>query len=487
MRLVTCLVVAAAPLSAQQVPPAADARIHEIVSGVSAERIEADVRKLVSFGTRHTLSDTISRVRGIGAARRWIKSEFDSISAACGECLDVFYVDEVFPMARLSREPATRRLSGDTVNVNVVNVVAIQRGVSAPSRFVIMSGDIDSRISDRWNATDSAPGANDNASGMAGTLEAARILTRYRFNGSIAYLGLSGEEQGLYGGRTVARMAKDSAWDVEAVLNNDMIGNISGVDGVIDNTTARVFSDGTLPLEVPLRALAGEGLAAAARAGETVPVSAADLSRIISRVGAMRRTGGDVDGPSRQLARYVDRIADIYLPTLDVMMVYRLDRFGRGGHHTPFANEDYPAVRIMETHENYTRQHQDVRVENGVAYGDVLEGVDFQYAAKLTALNAATLAALASAPGPPRNVRIGGAVRPAAVLRWEPPLDADNVAGYRVYWRLTDSPTWEHSRWVGDATEHRFDGLVIDNYFFGVAAVGRDGNESTVRFPRSGR
>jgi hypothetical protein len=410
MRLAVVLVaVLATPLLAQEAPPARDARVDDIVRAVSAERIEADIRTLVSFGTRHTLSDTLSTSRGIGAARRWIKDEFERISAACGGCLDVFYVSELFPAGG-------RRLR-ESEPTNIANVVALQRGTADPNRMVIMSGDIDSRISDAMNFTDSAPGANDNASGMAGTIEAARVLSQYRFTGSIIYLGVAGEEQGLYGGETVARAAVDSGWNIQAVLNNDMIGNIEGVNGVVDNTTARVFSDGTPPTETE------------------------------QERRARRFTGGEVDGISRQLARYVDGIADRYLTNLDVMMVYRLDRFGRGGHHTPFANQGFPAVRIMETNENYTRQHQDIRVEDGIAYGDVLAGVDFDYAAKLTALNAATLAALAAAPGPPAEVRVCGAVQPSAQLAWAPPADVTNLAGYRVYWRLTDSPTWEHSRW----------------------------------------
>ena len=474
------LLVVSLPLAAQSAPRQEDPRIREITSAVSADRIEADIRRLVSFGTRSTLSDTLSATRGIGAARRWIKAEFDRISEACGGCLDVRYVSEIFPAG-------ARRLHEDH-STNIVNVMAIQRGMTDPNRMVIMSGDIDSRISSGMNFTDSAPGANDNASGMAGTIEAARVLTQYDFNGSIVYLGLSGEEQGLYGGGTVARMAIDSAWNIQAVLNNDMIGNIEGVDGTIDNSTARVFSDGSAPLDVALSRLAGDRLRDAVRNDGTIEVSAADFSRILRSVSSQRRTGGDVDGPSRQLARYVDRTADTYLPTLDVIMIYRLDRFGRGGHHTPFANEGFPAVRIMETHENYNRQHQDIRVENGIAYGDVIEGVDFDYAAKLTALNAAVLASLAAAPGPPRNVRIAGAVRPAAVLHWEPPENSQNVvAGYRVYWRATDSPSWDFAQWVGNDTTHTFDGLVIDNYFFGVAAVSPDGNESIIVFPRAGR
>jgi Zn-dependent M28 family amino/carboxypeptidase len=469
--------IATVPLLAQDVPPGEDPRLHEIVAAVSADRIEADIRTLVSFGTRNTMSDTLSPTRGIGAARRWIKAEFDRISAACGGCLDVRYVSEVFP--------ASRRLPNET---NVVNVVAIQWGTSDRNRMVIMSGDIDSRVSNGSNAVDSSPGANDNASGMAGAIEAARVLSEYRFGGTVVYMGLSGEEQGLYGGGTVARMAVDSAWNIQAVLNNDMIGNIEGVDGVIDNTTARVFSDGVPPLEVDLQELVMDGPAAASTPADTVTIAVdrQGFSRVMRQIGLRRRTGGDVDGASRQLARYVDVIADRYVPNLDILMVYRLDRFGRGGHHTPFANEGFPAVRIMEAHENYTRQHQDIRVEDGIAYGDVIEGVEFDYARTLTGLNAATLAALAWAPGPPQGATIRGAVRPEATMRWEPPADPANVAGYRVYWRLTDSPTWDHSKWVGSVTEHTFDGLIIDNYFFGVAAVAPDGNESAVAFPTPG-
>lgn len=448
MRVATLAAVAllaAAPLTAQN-PPASDPRIHAIVGAVSAGRIREAVTRLVGFGTRHTLSDTVSETRGIGAARRWIKAEFDRISAGCGGCLEVLYVsDTVGPTPRIPQRTL------------VVSVIAIQRGTTDTSRYALMSGDIDSRISDGMNATDSAPGANDNASGLAGTLEAARVLTRYRFNGTIVYAALSAEEQGLNGGQIVAHYAQQHGWRITGVLNNDMIGNVQGIDGQTDNTTARVFSDGTPPTETEQ-----------------------ERTR-------RRSTGGEVDGISRQLARYVDRMADRYVPGLDVWMIYRLDRFGRGGHHRPFADLGYPAVRVMETHENYNRQHQNIRVENGVAYGDVLEGVDFAYAAKITALDAATLAGLSWAPSPPRTVRLGGAGQPAAVLTWAAPEDSANVAGYRVYWRRTDSPTWDFSRDVGIATRHVFTGYIVDNFFFGVASVARDGNESVVVFPGSDR
>lgn len=413
-----------------------------IVSAVSPQRIEADVRALVGFGTRHTLSDTLSATRGIGAARRWIRAQFEGISRACGGCLEVIEVSEVYQ--------GLPRVPGPT---NVVSILAIQRGRTDPERYVLLSGDIDSRVSDIMNVTDSSPGANDNASGVAAVLEAARVLSTHRFGGSIVYAALSGEENGLLGGRTVAAMAAARGWRLTGVINNDMVGNVAGSDGIVDTTTVRVFSEGTPPTE---------------------PDS-------VRR--ARRSTGGEVDGVSRQFARYVKATGDRYVPSVDVWLVYRLDRYGRGGHHRPFADLGFPAVRLMEAHENYARQHQDVRVEGGVAYGDVIEGVDFRYAARITALDAAVLASLSWAPGAPRRVRLAGAVQPAATLAWAPPPDSADVAGYRVYWRRTDSPTWDHWLDVGPATTHRFEGLVVDNYFFGVAALSAEGFASVVAFP----
>ncbi|HSR41866.1 MAG TPA: M28 family metallopeptidase [Longimicrobiales bacterium] len=428
-------------------PGAVDPRILAIVERASPERIEADIRTLAGFGTRNTLSDTLSDSRGIGAARRWIKGEFDRISTACGGCLEVSY------QRSLVRGDPDTRIREDTW---VVNVMAVLRGTRYPDRYVIMSGDIDSRASDATDPTTDAPGANDNASGMAGTLEAARLLSRHRFPTSVVFAGLSGEEQGLYGGRHMARLAREEGWEIVGVLNNDMIGNIAGIDGVVDNTIFRVFSQ---PGPVPDSA------------------GAADAAYRFHRF-----FGGEVDGPSRQLARYVERITELYVRNLDAMMIYRLDRFGRGGHHRPFNDEGFPGVRIMEAHEHYHRQHQDPRTEDGIRYGDVVEAVDFQFAAKLTAVNAATLAALAWAPPEPRNVRIGGAVSPHTTLAWEGTEDPD-LAGYRIYWRETTAPRWQRSVFVGDAERHTLRNVVIDNYLFGVAAVGTDGNESVVVFP----
>ncbi|GHE81872.1 M28 family metallopeptidase [Thalassotalea profundi] len=426
------------------VPPNEQMILRDIQQQVSAERLKKDVTTLVSFGTRHTLSETKSDTQGIGAARRWIKSEFEKISAQCGGCLEVTYQKQTFSGEKRIPEPT-----------EVVNVIAIQRGKLDPNRYIVMSGDIDSRVTDPLNFTSVSPGANDNASGVAGTIEAARVLSQYEFAGTIVYAALSGEEQGLFGGKIMAGIAKKEGWRVEAVINNDMIGNISGINGVINNTTARVFSEGVRFVETPEEAR------------------------------KRRFTGGEVDSPSRNVARYIDTIADQYIPNLDVMMVYRLDRFGRGGHHRPFNAEGYPAVRIMETNEHYDRQHQDLRTENGRAFGDVISGVDFDYNAKLTSLNVVTMAAMAWAPPPPANTEISGAVKASTTLKWQRPKGdmAENLAGYRVHWRLTTEPTWTNSQYVGDVTEFELKNIVIDNYFFGVSSVAKDGFESPVVFP----
>ncbi|WP_299120097.1 M28 family metallopeptidase [uncultured Tenacibaculum sp.] len=415
--------------------------IYDIIDSISAKRIEKDITTLANFGTRHTLSDTISNTRGIGAARRWIKSEFENISKNCNNCLDVFYQKD------LVKKGTNKRIIRD---VWVVNVVAIQKGTKNPNNYIIMSGDIDSRISDPNNFTDDAPGANDNASGIAGTIEAARVLSKYKFENSIIYIGLSGEEQGLFGGKGFANFAKNNNWNVIGVINNDMIGNIKGVDGVIDNRTFRIFSEPTPPTET-------------------------------ERQRRSRRFyGGEVDGISRQLARYIHKTTKTYMPEMNPKMIYRLDRFGRGGHHRPFNDIGFAGVRIMEAHENYTQQHQDIRTENGIEYGDKLKFVNFDYAKKLTAVNAINLASIASAPTAPKNVSIGGIVEASVKLKWD---KVESAKGYKIYWRDTTSPTWDYSRYVNNLNEFTLDGIVIDNYFFGVAAVGINGYESLITFP----
>lgn len=415
---------------------------YTIINGVSEDRIEQDIATLAGFGTRHTLSDTLSNKRGIGAARRWIFNEFQSIAKNCDGCIEVSYQKNY-------NEPDGRRI---VKPVWINNVIAIQRGSKYPNRFVIMSGDIDSRISDPNNYTDDSPGANDNASGMAGSIEAARVLSQYSFENSIIYAGLAGEEQGLYGGKGLAQYAQEQGWEIIGILNNDMIGNIKGVDGVIDNRTFRIFSEPT-------------------------PANESERAR-----KSRRFYGGEVDGISRQLARYIHKTVKTYMPEMNPKMIYRLDRFGRGGHHRPFNDVGYAGVRIMEAHENYTQQHQDIREENGIAYGDVLEAVNFGYATKLTAVNAINLAALAWAPPAVKELSIGGVVEASAKFKWSKQND-ENIAGYKIYWRDTTSPTWDNSRFVGNVTEATLEGIVIDNYFFGVSTVGKNGIESPVVFP----
>ena len=415
---------------------------YAIIAAVSEDRIKEDITKLAGFGTRHTLSDTISKKRGIGAARRWIFSEFQKIAKSCEGCIEVSYQKNF-------HQPDGRRI---VKPVWINNVIAIQKGYKYPNRHIIMSGDIDSRISDPLNYTDDSPGANDNASGMAGTIEAARILSKYRFENSIIYAGLSGEEQGLYGGAGLARHAIENQWELIGVLNNDMIGNISGVDGVIDNRTFRIFSEPT-------------------------PANESEINRKNRRF-----YGGEIDGISRQLARYINKTVKTYMPRMNPKMIYRLDRFGRGGHHRPFNDLGFAGVRIMEAHENYNQQHQDIRIEEGIAYGDVIEAVNFAYAKKLTAVNAINLASLAWGPPMIRELSIGGVVEPSVKFKWTK-IDDDSIAGYKIYWRDTTSPTWDHSRFVGNVDQFTLEGIVIDNYFFGISTVGKNGIESIVVFP----
>jgi Zn-dependent M28 family amino/carboxypeptidase len=427
----------------ERVPASYSQDIYQIISEVSSAEIEKSIKQLAGFGTRNTMSDTVSSARGIGAARRWIKSSFENISSNCRNCLDVQY------QRTLVKGDENTRIKTDTW---VVNVIAIQRAVPSTNRYIIISGDIDSRASDATSGTSDAPGANDNASGMAAVMECSRVLSKYSFHANIVYVGLSGEEQGLFGGKHLAEKAKEENWDIIGVLNNDMIGNIEGVDGVIDNQSFRIFSEPT-------------------------PVTETDEAR-----KRRRYFGGEVDGVSRQLARYIDAISSKYLFDVKPMMIYRLDRFGRGGHHRPFNDLGFAGIRIMETHENYNRQHQDIREENGIKYGDVISGVDFEYAAKLTRVNAISLAALAWAPQAPQELKIGGMVSPDTHLKW---VKSTNnwLLGYKIYWRETTAAQWKYSKYVGNVDAFTLENIVIDNYLFGVSAVGKDGNESVISFP----
>lgn len=441
MRTVTASLLAAliaTPTASAQPLGGEHSILKEIAGSVSEARQRATIEALVGFGTRHTLSDTKSDRRGIGAARRWVAAKFASISKDCGGKLAVATPSQIFTNNRVPTP------------TEVMDVLAIQKGTSDPDRVIVISGHLDSRVSDVMNATADAPGANDDASGVAAVIEAAQVLCRHDFPATLVFAALSGEEQGLLGGRVLADYAVANGWKVEANLNNDIVGNTEGIGGVRDNTHVRVFSEGTRTTETPEEA------------------------------NRRRYNGGEVDSPSRNLARYMDGIADRYLTNLDVVMVYRTDRFGRGGDQVEMLRAGFPAVRVTEAVENYTRQHQDLRTEKGVKYGDTVDGVDFAYLAQVTRLNAVAMAALASAPRPPVGVEVSGAVSADTTVKWTPSPDA---AAHRVWWRATTDPQWRYSRVVGTSGSATLKGVNIDDWYFGVSAIGKDGHESPVVFP----
>jgi Zn-dependent M28 family amino/carboxypeptidase len=410
-----------------------------IAKAISPESLHEIDAKLVGFGTRSTLSDTQSDTRGIGAARRWVKSRFEAISKDCDGCLAVVTPSQVF---KGKRTPAD--------GVEVMDVVAIQRGTTDPDRVIVITGHLDSRRTDVMDATGDAPGANDDASGVSALIEAARVLSHYRFPATLVYSADSGEEQGLYGGQVIAQYAVDHGWKVEADLNNDIVGSPRGGDGQRDSHRVRVFSEGT-------------------KSNET-----------LEQAKYRRYHGGEVDSPSRNVARFMQGLADRYLDGFHVRVMYRTDRYGRGGDQVEFLAQGFPAVRVTESHEDYTHQHQDIRTENGIRYGDTIEHVDFDYLANVTRLNAVTMAALAMAPAPPQGVDIKGEVDYDTTVSWQP---VPGAARYRVWWRETTAPRWEHVRDAGNATSLKLAGINIDDYYFGVSAVSADGWESPVVFP----
>lgn len=436
--LIGLMLVSAHPVAAQTPAAREQALLHQLAGDVRPDRMRGDIQALIGFGTRHTLSETRSDTRGIGAARRWARGQFEAISRDCGGCLTVVTPSDTVTGPRVPTP------------TEVVDIVAIQRGTGDPDRVIIISGHIDSRVTDVMNFTADAPGANDDASGVAAVLEAARVLSKHRFDATLVYAALSGEEQGLLGGKILADYAVAQGWRVEANLNNDIVGNSEGQSGVRDTTRVRVFSEGAKTVE-----------------------TAAQAER-------RRYNGGEVDSSSRNLARFVDGIADRYLANFDVEMIYRTDRYGRGGDQVEMLRHGFPAVRISEGAENYDRQHQDLRVENGIHYGDTIDGVDFAYLGQVARLNIVAMAALANAPASPLGVTIEGAVTPDTTVKWQA---VSGAAGYRVWWRSTTAPRWTHSRWAGSATEMVLPGIVIDDFFFGVSAVSGDGYESPVVFP----
>lgn len=430
----------AALLTAAGVVRADQPLLSEIAQAPDAAQLRATVQTLVNFGTRHSLSDTVSPKRGIGAARRWVQSRFEQIGRDCGGCLAVMTPSQTVTGPRVPKP------------TEIVDVVAIQQGTTDPQRVIVLTGHIDSRVSDPLNATADAPGADDDASGVALVVEAARLLSRYKFAATLVYGVLSGEEQGLYGGKVLADYAKAQGWRVEADLNNDIVGGTRGMNGVADNTRVRIFSEGVRATETPEDAR------------------------------QRRFEGGENDSASRNVARYAKGLAESYIPNWTVALVYRLDRFGRGGDHSAFNDAGFPAVRFTENSEDYHHQHQDVRTEAGVEFGDSIVHVDFPYLAKVTATNALTAAAMASAPPPPADVKITGAVTADTKLSWTA-SPGSPAALFRVHWRDTSLPAWNFSRDAGAAQSITLSNVAIDDFAFGVASVSADGFESPVVFP----
>jgi acetylornithine deacetylase/succinyl-diaminopimelate desuccinylase-like protein len=437
------------PESARVEPMTVDARISAALRQVSADRIRANIEKLVSFGTRSTISAqdpaAIAARRGVGAAREWIKSEFERYSKDCGGCLEV--------KTDSFTEPAADRIPQPT---DITNVYAVLKGTDAENakRIVLVTGHYDSRNSDTFNIKDDAPGANDDGSGTAVSLECARVLSKLKFPATIIFLTVAGEEQGLNGSHHFAKIAKEQGWNVEATLNNDIVGGDKSAEQ--DHSVVRVFS---------------EGLPAAA--------TEQDIRRI-------RGLGGENDSASRQLARYIADVGRTYDAGVKPMLVFRLDRYLRGGDHSAFNSQGFTAVRFTEFREDFHHQHQTVRNENGIEYGDLAKFVDFDYVEHVARLNAATLASLASAPAPPANVHLlTKDLENDSILTWEA-SPGGRGAGYEILWRATTSPEWEHVQKVGSDLRTTLK-LSKDNVIFAVRAVDAEGHRSLPVVPSPAR
>lgn len=424
-----------------------DPNISNMVNEVSSANLEQVIKKLVSFHTRHTLSDTISKTTGIGAARTWIKSEFEKYGAASGGRLQVSY--DTFT------QPADgRRILNPVV---LKNVIAILPGTDPnDKRMLMVSGHYDSRVTDVMNVKDFAPGANDDASGVAAVMEMCRIMSKQKFSSTIVFVAMVGEEQGLYGATNLAKRAKEEGWNVHLLMNNDIVGNSYGMETDIkDNKSVRVFSEGVSPVETPAQA------------------------------AARQSAGTDNEGKARQAARYIKEVAERYVDQLEVKLIYRRDRFLRGGDHTPFSQQGFAAVRITEMNEDFNRQHQDIRTENGFKFGDLPEYVDYNYLQKVTRMNLSVMANLALSSQEPENVVVQTAgLTNKTALKWDAPK-GKTPAGYYVLMRETTSPFWERKFFVKETSANL--AYSKDNYFFGVQSVDADGHESLVITPKPGR
>ncbi|MBL8521727.1 MAG: M28 family peptidase [Betaproteobacteria bacterium] len=437
---------AAAPLHAAPPPLPKDAEIEKMVAAVSAARIEARIRKLVSFETRNTLSETQSETRGIGAARRWIKAELEQCAADSGKRLTVEFDEHLAPVSARIPKPTP-----------VVNMVATLPGARAEhrDRVFVVSGHYDSMRSTPVAADGLAPGANDDGSGTAVVMELACVMARHAFDATLVFMTVAGEEQGLLGATSYARAAKARGVNIEGMITNDIVGNSRAADGTVVNDRMRVFAEGVPP--------------------------AREMSE---ETQLLVRTGGENDSGPRQLGRHVKAAQEAYVPGFKVDLIYRRDRYLRGGDHFPFLDLGYPALRFTEYVEDFRHQHQDVREENGVRYGDLPEFVDFAYAANVARVNLATLATLARAPAPPAEVQMENFfLENNTTLRWKAAADP-RVTGYRVLWRDTAHPFWQHHQDVGRVERTTVVGVSKDNVVFGLQALDKAGNASVAVFPK---
>ena len=419
--------------------------LSEINTPIARRNIGHTISKLVSFGTRNTLSEQNSPVRGIGAARDWIYNEFLAIQKLSGGWLQV--------EKQSFEQPKANRIPQPTM---ITNIVATLPGMQSESvnRVYVVSGHYDSMCTSPTDEKCDAPGANDDASGVAAVLEMARTMSTRRFDATIIFMAVAGEEQGLLGSTYFAEQAKQKNLDIEAMFTNDIVGNTLGGNGVRDRNTVRVFSEG-------------------------VPSNETDAEANIRR-----GVGGENDSASRQLARFIKQVSEAYLPRINVKMIYRRDRYLRGGDHIPFLERGFPAVRFTEPNENYNHQHQNVRLENGVQFGDLREFVDVGYVAEVARVNTAALATLALAPATPKNVGlVTKRLTNDTDLQWDANKESD-LAGYEIVWRETTSPVWTNGRIIGDVTSFTIEGMSKDNFFFGVRAIDKFGNRSPVGFPR---
>ncbi|MNK25855.1 Bacterial leucyl aminopeptidase precursor [compost metagenome] len=442
--LAICLFFSAAKTSFAQRTEIKDPAIVSMLNDISATNLETLVRKMVSFHTRHTLSDTLSKTKGIGAARAWIKSEFEKYAAESEGRLQVAYDTFLQPAdGRRIKEPVTLK-----------NVMAVLPGTDPnDKRMLMVSGHYDSRVTDVMNIKDFAPGANDDASGVAAVMEMARVMSKHKFSSTLVFVAFVGEEQGLYGAANLAKRAKEEGWNVHLLMNNDIVGNSYGMETDIkDNKTVRVFSEG---------------------------VSASETKE---QAAARQSAGTENDGKARQAARYIKEVAERYVDQLDIKLIYRRDRYLRGGDHTPFSQQGFAAVRITEMNEDFNRQHQDVRTENGFKFGDLPEYVDYNYLQKVTRMNMSVMANLGFSTQEPENVGIvTSGLTNKTQLKWETPK-GKSPYGYYVLMRETTSPFWERKFFVieNQATL----AYSKDNYYFGVQSVDENGHESLVVIPK---